>query len=96
MITLNVFFDVKQQSEADFIKLLNHMVLESNKENGCISYQLWQHAHDKYSYVLTETWESKEHLSEHARTKHWIAFNDIVNTFLKNNYDEHHFTEIAK
>ena len=96
MITLNVFFDLKQESEAEFVKLLNHMVIESNKEDGCSLYQLWQNAHDKYSYTLIEHWESQEHLNAHATTPHWNAFNDTVNTFLKSDYDEHHYTEIAK
>ncbi|MCV7440655.1 hypothetical protein H7K33_00280 [Mycobacterium paraense] len=30
MIILNVFFDVAQEHEANFLKLLNHMVVESN------------------------------------------------------------------
>ena len=38
MITLNVFFDLKQESEAEFVKLLNHMIIESNKE-GCRRWQ---------------------------------------------------------
>ena len=96
MITLNVFFDLKQESEAEFSKLLNHMVIESNKEDGCVLYQLWQNAHDKYSYTLIEHWESQKHLDAHATTPHWNAFNETVNAFLKSNYDEHHYTEIAK
>lgn len=95
MIILNVFFDLNQESEADFLKLLNHMVIESTKEDGCALYQLWQNAHDPYSYTLIEHWETQEHLDAHAQSAHWIEFNDIVNTYLKADYDEHHYVEIA-
>ncbi|MGW2689846.1 putative quinol monooxygenase [Streptomyces sp. NPDC001414] len=54
MIILNVYFDVAQEHEANFLKLLNNMVVESNKEDGCSLYQLWQNAHDPYSYALIE------------------------------------------
>ncbi|TXS58357.1 hypothetical protein EAO69_42375 [Streptomyces sp. me109] len=32
MITLNVYFDVAQEHEAGFLKLLHHMVVESKRE----------------------------------------------------------------
>ncbi|WP_166975016.1 putative quinol monooxygenase [Brevibacterium atlanticum] len=94
MVILNVFFDVKQEHEADFLKLLNHMVVESNREQGCSYYQLWRSAVDPYSYSLIEHWDSQEELNAHGRTAHWINFNDTVNEYLKSNYEEHHYSEI--
>lgn len=94
MVILNVFFDVAQEHEARFLKLLNHMVVESNKEDGCSLYQLWRNAHDPYSYALIEHWETQGHLDAHGRTPHWIHFNDTVNGYLKSDYDEHHYEEI--
>ncbi|OBG97400.1 hypothetical protein A5697_18870 [Mycobacterium sp. E3251] len=96
MIILNVFFDVAQAHEADFLKLLNHMVVESNKEDGCGLYQLWRNAHDPYSYVLVEHWASQESLVAHGKTPHWINFNDTVNGYLKSDYEEHHYNEIPR
>jgi quinol monooxygenase YgiN len=96
MIILNVFFDVAQEHEAAFLKLLNHMVIESNKEDGCTLYQLWRNANDPYGYVLVEHWMSRESLAAHARTTHWTEFNDTVNSYLKSEYDEHHYTEIPR
>jgi len=96
MIILNVFFDVAQEHEADFTKLLNHMVTESNKEDGFRLYQLWRNASDPYNYVLVEHWETQEALTAHGRTAHWIAFNDTVNEYLKAKYDEHHYEEIPR
>jgi quinol monooxygenase YgiN len=96
VIILNVFFDVAKEHEADFLKLLNHMVVESNKEDGCSLYQLWRNAHDPYSYVLVEHWETQERLTVHAQTRHWIDFNDTVNGYLKSSYDEHHYEEIPR
>ncbi|MFJ8553418.1 putative quinol monooxygenase [Streptomyces sp. NPDC093676] len=96
MIIRNVFFDVTQEHEAKFLKLLNHMVVESNKEDGCSPYQLWRNAHDPYSYVLVEHWETQGHLDAHGKTPQWIDFNDTVNGYLKSDYDEHHYNEIPR
>lgn len=96
MITLNVFFNIKAEKRTEFLKVLNNMVVESNKEPGCHVYKLWQDANNVNDYVLIELWENKEELAKHQKTPHWIAFNDVVNTFLTAHYDEHHFEEISR
>lgn len=94
MITLNVFFNIKPACRVEFLKTLNNMVTESNKEDGCHIYKLWQDTANESSYALIELWESKESLIKHQQTPHWISFNKIVNTFLSEPYDEHHYQEI--
>jgi Uncharacterized conserved protein len=96
MITLNVFFKVQKNKKNDFLKVLNNMVTESNKEPGCHFYQLWQNENDGSHYALIELWKDKDSLIEHQKTPHWIAFNEVVNTFLSEPYDEHHYSEIAR
>ncbi|MEU1412019.1 antibiotic biosynthesis monooxygenase [Streptomyces sp. NPDC005731] len=58
--------------------------------------ELWQNAHDPYSYVLVEHWETQDHLDAHGKTPHWIDFNDTVNGHLKSDYEEHHYNEIPR
>lgn len=96
MITLNVFFKVKADKKAEFLSVLNNMVVESNKEDGCHFYQLWNNESDKNHFALIELWKDKDVLKKHQQTPHWIAFNDVVNTFLTEPYDEYHFSEIAR
>ncbi|WP_350449281.1 putative quinol monooxygenase [Escherichia coli] len=45
---------------------------------------------------MIENWDDKAALSAHQKTPHWIAFNDAVNGYLTHDYDEHHYTEIAR
>lgn len=94
MINLNVFFDVQQPHEAEFIKLLNHMVIESNKEHGCEMYQLYRNAHNPYQYTLIEHWTTQGDLDAHAESEHWKHFDATVNDYLTVPYEEHHYTEI--
>lgn len=96
MITLNVFFNVDVAKRDAFLTVLNNMVTESNKEAGCQFYELWQNPNEKDHYALIERWEDKDSLARHQKTAHWIAFNDVVNTFLTTPYDEHHYHEIAR
>lgn len=94
MIILNVFFDVKQDEEDKFVTLLNGMVIESNKEEGCSLYQLFKNDHEKNSYMLVEHWGTQEQLDAHAKSPHWKHFDKTVNDYLYSSYEEHHYTEI--
>lgn len=96
MITLNVFFDINPAHKDAFLALLNTMVTESIKEEGCHYYQLWQNHAQPLSFSLIELWENKDCLVSHQKTPHWIAFNDLVNGYLSRPYDEHHYAEIAR
>ncbi|MBA8836892.1 putative quinol monooxygenase [Ochrobactrum sp. RH2CCR150] len=94
MITLNVFFHVREESKKEFLSVLNNMVSESNKEAGCDYYQLWKSADESNIYALIENWTDRESLALHQKTPHWIAFNDVVNSFLVRPYDENHYTAV--
>lgn len=94
MITLNVFFNVKEDCKEDFLALLDNMVTESNKEEGCSYYHLMADLTATNWYSLIELWDSQEALNLHNKTAHWIKFNDIVNDYLVTPYDEHHYTEV--
>lgn len=96
MIVLNVFFKVKDGCEAAFLRLMNDMVVKSNREDGCSLYQLVRFEHSKYDFALIEHWESKEHLKRHGQTPHWIHFDKTVNACLVEPYDEHHYEEVAR
>lgn len=94
MVILNVFFDVKQEHEGAFVKLLHHMVVESNKEQGCTLYQLHRNVAEPLSYNLIEHWDTQEDLDAHAQTTHWKHFDATVNDYLNSQYEKHHYQEI--
>lgn len=94
MIILNVFFNVNESSKEKFLKLLGTMVVESNKEDGCLFYELWKDTRSQDQYSLIEHWRDQDALNAHAKTKHWIHFNSTVSDYLLESYTEHHYAEI--
>lgn len=94
MITLNVFFDVKEENKKEYLELLDQMVVESNKEEGCSYYHLLEDQTQTNRFTLIEYWDNQAALDEHNKTSHWIHFNDTVNNYLTTSYEEHHYTEI--
>lgn len=49
---------------------------ETRREEGCISYDLFQSIEDPEKLVFVEKWVSREALSAHARTPHLAAWRE--------------------
>jgi quinol monooxygenase YgiN len=62
------------------------LIEPTRKENGCISYDLYQDTSNPGKFTFIENWQSKEHLDVHLKTPHLVAageaFNDILTTEL--------------
>lgn len=50
--------------------VLLHLVEESRKENGCISYQLLQNKTHPEDFTVVEEWESDSAIDHHFTTPH--------------------------
>jgi quinol monooxygenase YgiN len=52
-------------------ELYREMVAETQKEDGCIQYDLFIDENDETAWVLLEQWESRAHLDAHIATGHF-------------------------
>jgi len=73
--TLNVVAIV--ETSADKVEELKAVCLgliePTRKENGCISYDLYQDITNPGKFTFLENWKSKEHLDIHLKTPHLVA-----------------------
>jgi len=49
------------------------LIEPTRKENGCISYELYQDTVNPGKFTFIENWESKAHLDVHLKTPHMAA-----------------------
>lgn len=63
---------IKENSLSDALQLYKLLVKETIKEQGCISYELFQALDDPNSLTLIEEWEDEEALLFHTKTPHFI------------------------
>jgi len=49
------------------------LIEPTRKEEGCISYDLYQDITNPGKFTFIENWESKEHLDIHLKTPHLVA-----------------------
>lgn len=80
MSELNIvaIFTVKPEFDREFQNEFKKVVEGSRKELGCIRYDLNQDAKDPYTYIFTETWQSKEAIDQHNTESHYLNFAKFV------------------
>lgn len=76
MSILNIvaIFTIKPEFNAEFQTEFKKIVEGSRKEQGCIQYDLNQDVKDPYTYVFTESWQSKQAIDEHNAEPHYKHF----------------------
>merc|ERR1711893_12818 len=62
------------EDEDLFLSEAKKMILATQKEKGCIHYQLYKEQGKDKSYAMIETWETSEDLEAHSKSAHVKAF----------------------
>lgn len=72
MITAKVF--VKPGSEVDFISTAQMMIENSNKEEGCLGYMLYQDPYEKTNFIFVERYKNQAAIDAHFATPYFKEF----------------------
>lgn len=74
MIRLNAFFTVKKDVEpSKVLDLARKLVEKSLKDEGCVSYGIFQSGTDKRVMMFCETWKDQETLDKHSAAPHFTT-----------------------
>jgi len=76
MITAKVF--IKSGNETDFISAAQVMVENSNKEEGCLGYMLYQDPYEKTNFIFVETYKNQAAIDAHFATPYFKEFGTIT------------------
>lgn len=68
VVSKGIFFEDKVD---EALQLYSELVRESQKEIGCISYNLFQDINDSTILTMLEEWENTEYLENHMKTEHF-------------------------
>lgn len=72
MIRVHVPCMVQDADLPRALAVYEELVAATRREPGCLSYELLQREDHPTSLLLTEEWESREHLRAHTQTEHFI------------------------
>lgn len=82
-VTVVAKLKAKPGMEERVQKELEHMVAETEKEPGCINYDLHRQIDEPGTFLFHENWESKEALDAHMQTPHFIHLGKIKAEILR-------------
>ncbi len=80
MIRLNVFIQVDEKNRAELIAAAKELVAASQKDNGCVSYDLFESATRPDVLMICETWKDDEALSTHQQAPHFTKLVPQINS----------------
>lgn len=70
MIIITAKCILKENKKEEFIRVAQEMIEETNKEDGCISYNLYEDINDENIVTFIEEWESREAIEGHNNSEH--------------------------
>ena len=91
MVKLMVKVVIKQEGIEFFKNEFKNFIDETRKENGCISFQLFQDADNPKVFFVSEEWASQEHLENHQKSKYFLKMQEIEKD-IRENLEIHRLT----
>ncbi|MGS0747030.1 putative quinol monooxygenase [Halpernia sp. GG3] len=67
-------FEFKVKDAQKALKLMENMVAETVKEEGCIRFEMIEDQERDAFFFLNEVWENKEFHNKHMQTSHFKEF----------------------
>ena len=72
--TINARINVKPEAIEHFISLAETMVDNSNTEQGCLIYSLYQEVGNPQSFIFYEVYENQDAVNMHNSSPYFKAF----------------------
>lgn len=85
---------VKKDNVDEVLKLSKELIEETVKENGCISYEMYQDVKDNNILTMIETWENKEVLIKHSQSEHFQRIVPLMSTHMEKPADTNMYTKV--
>ncbi|MBW7887064.1 MAG: antibiotic biosynthesis monooxygenase [Bacteroidetes bacterium] len=71
---ITVHFKAKKEFRNQLLELCRGMLEPSRKEEGCLSYTLYQDVTDENSFFFFEEWKDQSAIDRHVQTTHYKEF----------------------
>ncbi|CAB1262834.1 putative quinol monooxygenase [Clostridium sp. MT-14] len=71
MITIVAKSIIKKGEKEKYLKLAKELIEKSRKENGCISYKIFEEINDSSILTFMEQWKNARAIQEHNNSEHF-------------------------
>ncbi len=73
MIRINAFFQINEGANEQFLAAITPLVEASQKEAGCIAYDLFASSTRADVYLMCETWADQAAIDAHNASAHFTS-----------------------
>ena len=73
MITVVAKSIVKDGKKNEYLKLVGELIAKSQKEDGCIAYNIYEERKNPNILTFIEHWRDKDALTAHGQSEHFTA-----------------------
>jgi quinol monooxygenase YgiN len=85
---------VKKENIDEVLKLSKELVDETVKEEGCISYEMYQDVKDNNILTMIENWENKEVLAKHSQSEHFQRIVPLMSSYMEKPAEMNLYTKV--
>ena len=78
MIRLNCFFKARQGKYAEALEAAIALVAESQRQEGCIAYDVFESGTRKDVFMICETWANAEVLAAHSASEPFLQLVPVI------------------
>lgn len=71
MLRLNVFISVSNEKRAAYLEIAKELVAASQKDTGCIAYDIFESSTRPEVLMICETWTDEASLAAHEAAPHF-------------------------
>eukprot|EP01084_Bolivina_argentea_P269209 457466_1 len=73
-----VTYEIKEDKLDEFIEIIKSMIIETNKQKGCIEYNLHSDKNNKCKFVMIEQWKSQSDLNQHLQQQYFKTYKETT------------------
>lgn len=82
MLTVNAFLHINSDKKEEYLEKVNYLVLESQKEHGCLFYNHYENVEKLDEFIIVEHWEDEIAIENHKESVHFKDFIEKINQYL--------------
>ena len=69
-VHVTVCYNIKEDKIEQFLSALKPMIIATNKEPGCIRFNIHQDKGEKSKFIMMEEWKNQKYLTMHLKSEH--------------------------
>jgi len=75
-VHVTVTYNIKEDKIEQFLTALKPMIIATNKERGCVRFNIHQDKGEKSKFIMMEEWKSQRYLTMHLKSEHLKKYRD--------------------